>query len=334
MRLLSGVTAGRPFRTSLIGDESLSRRPMERVAEPLRLMGAGVVTTDGHAPVTIHGGDLVGVSYQAPVPSAQVKGAVLLAGLSADDETSFTEPVVTRDHTERVLAWLGAPVSIENATVHVRRFQHGGLRGSVPGDPSSAAFLVAAAALTGAELAIVDVGLNPSRTGFLEVLDRMGVRTTVELEREEAGEPVGRLRVAPGAGLVPVTVDATELPFVIDEIPVLALVAAHAPGESRFRGAGELRLKESDRMSAVVDGIRGLGGEAAVEGEDIVVAGGGLPGGSGDASGDHRMAMALTIGALAASGPVEIDGAESIDVSFPGFIPALTSLGARVEAIG
>jgi 3-phosphoshikimate 1-carboxyvinyltransferase len=334
LRLLTGVVAARPFRATLVGDESLMMRPMERVAEPLRRMGADVATTDGHAPVTVDGGRLVGVAHETSVPTAQVKGAVLLAGLNADGETSFREPAATRDHTERALAWLGAPVLVEETTVRVGPFQHRGFEGVVPGDPSSAAFLIAAAALTGSGLTIDDVGINPSRLHFLDVLERMGVRTSFEFERDEVGEPVGRIRVGEGADLTAVTVDVSELPLVIDEIPVLAFVAAHARGESRFLGAGELRVKESNRLGAVVEGIRRLGGGAADEQDDLVVSGGGLTGGAADAAGDHRMAMALAVGGLAATGPVVVEGIEVADVSFPGFVPVLAALGARVETTG
>jgi 3-phosphoshikimate 1-carboxyvinyltransferase len=260
-----------------------------------------------------------------------VKGAVLLAGLAADGETTLVEPAATRDHTERALGVLGAPVRISEREVTIERFQHLGFAGEVPGDVSSGAFLLAAAVLTGRELSILDVGLNPSRTGFLEVLSRMGVRPRVEIGREELGEPVGALHVEPCPGLRGTVVSEEELPLVIDEVPVLAILAAHAVGETRFLGAGELRLKESDRLGGLVEAVRRLGGEAATEGQDLVVAGGGLRGGVVSSRGDHRLAMALAVAALAARGSVEIEGMESADVSFPGFLPLLGSLGARVS---
>jgi 3-phosphoshikimate 1-carboxyvinyltransferase len=335
MRLLCGVLAGAPFKSVLTGDRSLSSRPMERVAEPLRYMGASIDTTDAHAPITVEGGSLLGIGYETPVPSAQVKGAVLLAGTAAEGDTFFAEPVPTRDHTERALTYLGAPVtlSVDGTTVGVSRFQHGGFRGSVPGDPSSAAFLVAGAALTGAELTICDVGLNPSRLRFLEVMGRMGVRTQTRVLGEEVGEPVGELRVEPSGQILPVRVEADELPLVIDEVAVLGLLAAHARAESRFVGAGELRNKESDRLSGVVRGILDLGGHAAVEEDDLVVAGGGLAGGSAKAGGDHRIAMALAIAALAAAAPSEVEGMECAEVSFPGFVRLMAALGAKIEVI-
>jgi 3-phosphoshikimate 1-carboxyvinyltransferase len=333
MRLLAGTLAAAPFRSVLTGDDSLLQRPMERVAEPLRAMGAGVQTTTGRPPVTIRGGGLHGVTYRMPVPTAQVKSAILLAGLDADGETTVEEPAPTRDHTERAIRALGGQVQVDGSRITVSRFQHEGFRGTAPGDPSSAAFLVAAAALTGSELTIRDVGLNPSRLHHLEVLERMGVRTQTRIERVEVGEPVGDLWVAPCQGIRSVRVDEAELPLVIDEVPVLALLASHAGGDTWFLGARELRVKESDRLTGIADGILALGGHAGAEGEDLVVAGGGLEGGSGNAGGDHRMAMAFVVAALAARTPVEIDGVEAADVSFPGFLDTLRRIGATIEVV-
>jgi 3-phosphoshikimate 1-carboxyvinyltransferase len=333
MRLLAGTLAAAPFGSVLTGDASLSSRPMERVAAPLRQMGARVRTTDGHAPVEILGGPLTGISYVVPVPTAQVKGAVLLAGIAAEGETSVTEPAATRDHTERALAALGAPVSVEGGTITLRGgYQHDGFSASVPGDVSSAGFLVAAAAVTGSEMLVRGVGLNPSRVHFLGILERMGVRVEARPLGEALGEPVGDLWVAPDAELRGVVVEASELPLVIDEVPVLASMATHARGETWFVGAAELRGKESDRLAGVADGVRGLGGHAAVEGDDLVVPGLGLRGGVADARGDHRLAMAFAIAALAAEGPCQIEGMEAADVSFPGFVETLRGLGASVEA--
>ncbi len=331
MRLICGVLASCPFETRLVGDESLSARPMDRVAEPLRAMGADVRTSDGRPPVVVRGGPLTGIAHVPSVPSAQVKSAVLLAGLAAAGETSVQEPAPTRDHTERALGHLGAPVAVQGGRVSVRAFQHEGFSASVPGDVSSAAFLVAAAAVTGRALVIRDVGLNPSRTFLLEVLARMGVRTRVEVERSELGEPVGVLEVEPCAGLSGATVTEQELPMLIDEVPVLAMLAAHARGDSWFLGAGELRVKEVDRLRGVVEAIRDLGGGAGVEGDDLVVAGGGLLGGRADSGGDHRMAMALAVASLGAREPVTVEGMEAADVSFPGFVHALRALGAGIE---
>ena len=334
MRLLAGVVASAPFETVLQGDPSLTGRPMERVAQPLRAMGAEVRTTDGHAPVAVRGGSLDGIEHRTTVPSAQVKGAVLLAGVAARGETTVLEPAATRDHTERGLAGLGAPVSFEPGRATVQAFQHGGFSAEVPGDVSSAAFLAAAAALSGKALVIGDVGLNPTRTAFLRVLERMGVSLRTTTEREELGEPVGSLEVEPPGVLVGTTVEADELPLVIDEVPTLALLAAHATDQTRFVGAAELRVKESDRLAATVDALRALGGGAEIVGDDLIVGGGGLGGGVVDAHGDHRMAMAAVVSALAATGPVAIDGVEAVGVSFPGFVPAMRALGARIEVEG
>jgi 3-phosphoshikimate 1-carboxyvinyltransferase len=333
MRLLAGVAAGAPFRSVLIGDASLSTRPMERVAGPLRSMGARVETTDGCAPLTVEGGSLQGISFRSPVPSAQVKGAVLLAGLRAEGETALSENAPTRDHTERALAALGAPIRIGKGEIALHAFQHEGFGARCPGDPSSAAFLVAAAALTGSRITITGVGLNPSRTHFLEIMGRMGIQTQTRVDREELGEPVGDLWVEACDAIRPVRISAHELPLVIDEVPVLALLAVHAPGDTWFLDAGELRHKESDRLEAVAAGIRSLGGHAAAEGDDLVVAGGGLEGGTGHSGGDHRMAMAFAVSALAARVPCEVEGMESADVSFPGFVAVLQQLGATVEVL-
>jgi 3-phosphoshikimate 1-carboxyvinyltransferase len=331
MRLLAGLAAGLPLTVVLAGDDSLSTRPMERVAEPLRTMGARVSTTDGRAPVTVEGGGLRGIIYRSPVPSAQVKSAVLLAGLGAEGVTTVEETVQTRDHTERALLALGAPISTEGTAVRLESFQHEGFEGRVPGDPSSAAFIVAAAALTGSEITIRGVGLNPSRLHFLDVMARMGVRTEVHIHDTSVGEPVGDLWVAGAGGIDAVTVAEDEIPLIIDEIPVLAAMAAHASQDSWFLGVSELRVKESDRLAGVADGLTGLGARAAAEGEDLVVAGGGVRGGWARAGGDHRMAMALVVAALGADGPCEIDGAEAADVSFPGFAGTLAALGAHIR---
>jgi 3-phosphoshikimate 1-carboxyvinyltransferase len=331
MRLLAGLLAPTPFETRLEGDESLSDRPMERVAEPLRAMGAEVRTTEGHAPIVVRGAALRGIEHRTAVPSAQVKSAVLLAGLSADGETTVREPAPTRDHTERALAHLGAPVVFEPGLATVVAFQHGGFTAAVPGDVSSAAFLIAAAIVSGRPLSIQGVGLNPTRTRFLQVLERMGATVRTELEGGELGEPVGVLEVEPPARLVGTTIGPDELPLVIDEVPVLAVVGAHAAGETRFASASELRVKESDRLGGVAGAIRASGGVAHVDGDDLVVGGGGLDGGSVDAHGDHRIAMAAAVSALGARGPVSIEGIEAAEVSFPGFADMLAGLGARIE---
>jgi 3-phosphoshikimate 1-carboxyvinyltransferase len=333
MRLLAGVLASAPFRSTLIGDDSLLARPMLRVADPLSAMGAHIETEDGHPPMVVEGKRLHGITWHTSVPSAQVKGSILLAGAAADGLTTVIEDAPTRDHTERALVTLGAPVQIAPGRVSVARHQHAGFDARVPGDASAAAFVVAAAALSRSEITIGEVGLNPSRLGYLEVMGRMGIPIEARPERHEAGEPVGELSVGRATGLRAVDVDAAELPLIIDEVPVLAALAVCAEGESSFRGAGELRKKESDRLAALEQGIRALGGEATRHGDDLFVSGSGLTGGVADSAGDHRIGMALTVGALGAQGDSEIRGIEVASVSFPGFVDELRALGAGVEAL-
>jgi 3-phosphoshikimate 1-carboxyvinyltransferase len=272
--------------------------------------------------------------FRAEVPSAQVKGAVLLAAAAADGTTTIAEPATTRDHTERLLGHLGATVGISEGRVELTGpFRPGGFAGTVPGDVSSAAFLAAGAALSGGSVEVAAVGVNPSRLRWLEVARRLGVEVERADGGAEAGEPVGTLTVGPPTDLRGTRVPPEELPLVIDEIPVLAALAAHAEGETRFEGAGELRVKESDRLSALVEGLRALGGDAEIEGDTLVVAGGGLRGGTASGAGDHRIAMALAVAALAAGGPSEVDGSEAAEVSYPGFATSLRSLGADVEEV-
>jgi 3-phosphoshikimate 1-carboxyvinyltransferase len=295
-------------------------------------MGAVVDTADGHPPLRIHGSELEGIRFEAEVPSAQVKGSVLFAALAARGATTVVERVATRDHTERSLAALGAPIHWAGPEVALEHpFEHDGFEGRVPGDVSSGAFLVGAAGLTGGTLHLEDVGLNPSRLHVAEVWRRMGLPVQIQVDAEAVGEPLGAMHVPPVDGLRSVRIPADELPLVVDEVPVLAVLAAHASGESRFEGAAELRLKESDRLTGLADGIRDLGGTAAVDGDALVVNGGGLRGGTAEARGDHRIAMALVVGALGAEGPSEIKGIESAAVSFPGFVDTLRSLGANLE---
>jgi len=335
MRLVAGLLASSPFTSVLTGDASLRSRPMERVARPLRAMGADVRTTEGHAPLEVSGGPLRGVRWEPEVPSAQVKGAILLAGAAAEGTTTVVEVAPTRDHTERLLRELGAPIASRGAEIAIEGpFQHAGFRGSVPGDPSSAAFLLCAAAATSGSVRIGDVCVNPTRLRFLDVLGRMGLEVEVEVERDEVGEPVGSIALAGEGALRPVDVPADELPLLVDEVPTLAVLAAFAGGPSRFRGAAELRVKESDRLAALRHGITALGGRADVEGDDLVVHGGGLEGGTSPPTDDHRVAMALTIGALGARSPSRIAGIASASVSFPGFVPLLRSMGAELEVEG
>ena len=329
MRLLTGVMAGQLFTSTLVGDVSLSRRPMRRVIEPLETMGASIESTSGHAPLIIHGRNLQAIDYRPPVPSAQVKSAVLLAGLQVDGQTSITEPAPTRDHTEMAVSAFGGTVERQGATVSVVGGQRlAGQDLSIPGDFSSAAFwLVAAAALPGSRIVVEDVGLNPTRTALIGVLRRFGARVTVDVSGSVAGEPRGTISVeGEHTGRVEITPD--EVPALIDELPAIAALAAHG-GEVTVRGAGELRVKESDRIATIVAGFRSLGIEADETPDGFSIHGRRAPsGGAAHAHDDHRIAMALAIAALAARGPSTIDGAEAVVVSYPGFFETLGQLVA------
>jgi 3-phosphoshikimate 1-carboxyvinyltransferase len=330
MRLLAGVLAGHPFSSTILGDASLSRRPMRRVMTPLEQMGARIESTDGHAPITVHGAQLHAITHQMETPSAQVKSAVLLAGLHADGTTSVAETAATRDHTERALTAFGGHIRIDGLTVAVAGGQRlAGRTLSVPGDFSSAAFwLVAAAALPGSRVEIEDVGLNPTRTGLLDVLRRFGARVDVEIAATDAGEPRGTISVE-GDRTGSVDIAPADVPGLIDELPAIAALAAHG-GEVTVRGAGELRVKESDRISALVAGFRGLGIDADEREDGFVIrglSGSARPsGGTANACGDHRMAMAFAIAALAAEGPSRIDGSGVVAISYPDFFETLERL--------
>lgn len=339
MRLMAGVLAGYPFSTTMIGDASLSRRPMRRVIEPLGRMGARIEATDGHAPLTIHGARLHAITHRPETPSAQVKSAVLLAGLHADGLTSVIEPAATRDHTERALTAFGGTVILNGRTVSVAGGQR--LQGqmlTVPGDFSSAAFwLVGAAALPGSRVEIEDVGLNPTRTSLLDVLRRFGARVEVQLTTTAAGEPRGTILVE-GDRTLRLDIAPEEVPGLIDELPAIAALAAHG-GEVAVRGASELRVKESDRIAALVAGFRGLGIDAEERPDGFIVrgpaSGSARPkGGRADAQGDHRMAMAFAIAALAGEQPSAIDGSEVVGISYPGFFEALGRLVAPLDEPG
>ena len=329
MRLLAGVLAGQSGTFTLTGDESLSMRPMERIAEPLRLMGVDVATTEGHAPLTVTGGEVHGITYELPVASAQVKSAVLLAGLFADEDTTVVEPLPTRDHTESLLEAAGAQVRRRPRSVTVapvERLELGDVE--VPGDFSAAApFLVAGTLLAGSELTLHGLNLNPRRTGLLDVLERMGANVTVFNRRRIAGEPAGDLDVRP-AQLVGADVAAKDVPSLVDELPLFALLAAHAHGDSRLRGAAELRAKETDRIEAVVEGLRRLGAHIRATEDGFVVRGvpARLRGGWMASRGDHRIAMLAAVAGLTSREGVEIKEAGAVAVSFPGFYELLDSL--------
>lgn len=329
IRLLAGIAAGCPFTTVIAGDASVNRRPMDRVVEPLRLMGAEIEGVDDgrRAPLHITGGTLRGIRWEPPIASAQVKSAVLLAGLFADGETVVHEPVPSRAHTEEMLAAFGADVRTGGGEVAVRASRPDPFRFDVPGDPSAAAFwLVGAAIVPRSEVTVPDVYRGQGRDGFLRVLERMGA----DLSVESTGDRRARVRCRAGA-LRGVTVAADEVPGLIDEIPVLAVAAAVAEGPTRFEGVGELRHKESDRLRSVLDGLAALGASGTLDGDALVVAGGARPrGGSIDAGGDHRIAMAFCIGALAAPDGDEtvISGWCSVATSYPGFLDDLAACRA------
>jgi 3-phosphoshikimate 1-carboxyvinyltransferase len=328
MRLLGGVLAAQPFTTTLTGDASLRKRPMRRVIDPLERMGASIVSRDGFPPLEIRGSDLVrGITYETAVPSAQIKSAILLCGLQASGVTTVREAISTRNHTELALRAFGAEVTIEGTSVTLRGGQRlSGGHFVVPGDLSSAAFwLVAAAALPGSDVQIENVGLNPTRTALLDVLRRAGAHVDTAIERETGGEPSGRVRVRFGAPQ-PLVLGPREVPLLIDEIPALAAWAAHG-GDLHVTGAGELRVKESDRISALVRGFQALGADIEEFSDGFHLRGQRrLQGGQADAAGDHRLAMAFVIAALGAREPTTIVAADSVGISYPEFFATLESL--------
>lgn len=329
MRLLAGILAAHPFHSVITGDESLRRRPMRRIIVPLERMGARMASTDGRPPLTIDGAArLAAIDFEPDVPSAQVKSAVLLAGLHADGVTSVLEPLPTRDHTERALHVFGAEVHRDGRRVVVDGGQRlAGRELTVPGDISSAAFwMVAAASLPESEVVITDVGLNPTRTGIVDVLRRMGAAIETS-DSGAAGEPMGTVTVRHGA-LRETAITPEEVPGVIDELPVLAALATHG-GALRVSGAQELRVKESDRISALADGLRRMGADIDEAPDGFHVRGARrLTGGDVDARNDHRLAMAFAVAALGAVGPTTIHDAGAAAVSYPEFFSVLESLRA------
>jgi 3-phosphoshikimate 1-carboxyvinyltransferase len=333
MRLLAGILAGQDGEFTLSGDESLSGRPMERIAEPLRRMGAGAETTDGHAPLVVRGSAaLHGIEFEPEVASAQVKSAVLLAGINAEGATTVLEPVPTRDHTERMLEAAGVNVRRRPGAVTVQAA--GALRleeVTVPGDFSSAApLLVAAALIPGSDITIHDLGVNPRRAGLLDVLERMGARVSVYNRDRVGGEPVASVQVQPGE-LIATEIRAEEVPLLVDELPLVALLASHARGETIVSGARELRVKESDRIEAVTDGLRLLGARVHSREDGWTVTGvpTRLKGGRIESRGDHRIAMLAAVAGLASREGVAIEGAETAAISFPGFYELLESVTRR-----
>ncbi|MFL5846489.1 MAG: 3-phosphoshikimate 1-carboxyvinyltransferase [Solirubrobacteraceae bacterium] len=334
MRLLPGWLAAQPGRSyTLDGDASIRRRPVDRIAEPLGLMGARIEATDGRLPpFTVHGARLQAIDYVLPVASGQVKSCTMLAALTANGATTITEPAPSRDHTERMLARAGVPVSKSGSVLMIGNTDELEIESlDVPSDLSSAAFLIAAGVLVpGSRLLLRDVNVNWTRAGFLRIIERMGaiVLGDVEDPTEEIphDEPLSDLDVAHGP-LIGTTVEAGEVPLAIDELPLVALLGCFAEGETIVRGAGELRLKESDRIAGIVEGLNGLGGDLEATEDGFVVRGtGGLRGGSIESRGDHRLAMVGAIAGLASAEGVEVIGMEAAAVSYPGFVDDIASL--------
>ena len=336
MRLLAGLLAGQAFDSTLIGDESLSKRPMRRVTDPLASMGARIDTQDGLPPLKIHGGNaLQGIEYTLPVASAQVKSALLLAGLYAQGETEVIEPHPTRDYTERMLAAFGWPIDFAPGRARLS----GGHRlkatdVDVPADFSSAAFfLVAASVVPGSQLHLQAVGLNPRRTGLLQALRLMGADIRIENERESGGEPVGDIVVS-HAPLHGVELPEALVPDMIDEFPALFIAAAVASGTTVIRGAAELRVKESDRIATMASGLRTLGAAIEETPDGAIIHGGRLGGGTVESHLDHRIAMSFAVAGLVATDPVRVNDCSHVATSFPGFLELANGCGFALRGTG
>ncbi len=327
IRLMAGVMASRAGIDSILtGDSSLCRRPMKRVADPLNLMGAQV---EGDTPpLKISGRQLRGIDYTSPKASAQIKSCILLAGLNAEGTTAVTEPSLSRDHTERMLEFLGVPVRREGLRVEVERAEWDGAEFSIPSDISSAAFWLAAAALvTGSEVTLTDIGVNPTRAGILEVLEQAGADVSMENEREEMGEPRANLTVRHRSSLRPFVIEGGMVPRLIDEIPVLAVLATQCEGTSVIRDAEEARVKESDRLALVAQGLRAMGADVKERPDGLEITGPTpLKATRIEAELDHRIAMTFAIASLIAEGETQIEGAECIGTSYPAFWEDLRSL--------
>ena len=335
MRLLAGVLAGQAFPSTLIGDTSLQKRPMGRVLNPLCTMGAEITAQEGRAPLHIHGRPLHGIEYALPVASAQVKSAVLLAGLYADGQTCVTEPAPTRDHSERMLQGFGYPVERQAPRACLR--SGGQLHGQslqVPGDISSATFFLLGATIApGSDLTLEGVGINPTRTGVIEILTRMGARIDLTALREVGGEPVAdiRVRYAPLQGIA---IPPRLVPLAIDEFPALFIAAACATGQTVITGAEELRVKESDRIAVMAGGLRALGATIEERADGAIISGSPLLGGRVDSHGDHRIAMAFAMAALVAQDDIEILDCANVATSFPSFPALAQQAGLLLEVAG
>jgi 3-phosphoshikimate 1-carboxyvinyltransferase len=331
IRLLCGILAGRPFHSVLTGDSSITRRPMGRVVDPLRQMGARIDGRDGGrlAPLSIRGGGLRAMRHDLAVASAQVKTALLLAGLQADGTTEITEPALSRDHTERLLPAMGADIEVVHGGVRAKPLGGSGLKPidlAVPGDPSAAAFFVVGACITpGSDLVVEDVCLNPTRIGFVDVLRRMGANVEIDVKEERGGEPVGDIRAAAGP-LRATTMAGDEIPRIIDEIPALAVAAAFAAGVTEVADAAELRVKESDRIGTIEQELSQLGVAVEARPDGLAITGGVPRGGLFKSHGDHRIAMAAAIAANACEGQSTVRGWRAVASSYPGFAADLGSV--------
>ena len=335
IRMLSGILAGQNFTSSIGGDESLSRRPMKRIMTPLEQMGARITATnDEFPPLTIHGSKLKAIHYEPPMASAQVKSCLLLAGLYTEGNTSVTEPAPTRDHTERMLQGFGYPVERNGSTATVK--PGGKLTAAkidIPADISSATFFMVAAAIApGSDITLTHVGINPTRIGVINILTLMGADISLGNEREVGGEPVADIRVK-HAPLKGINIPEDQVPLAIDEFPALLIAAACADGITVLTGAEELRVKETDRIQAMAVGLTTLGIQCEPTDDGIVVHGGQLGGGEVESFHDHRIAMAFTVAALRASGPVTVNNCANVATSFPNFAELAKSVGISLELI-
>lgn len=336
MRLLAGLLAGQSFDVTMTGDVSLSKRPMERVAAPLRLMGAVVETAEGgRPPLTLRGGQqLKAIDYVLPMASAQVKSCVLLAGLYAEGETRTTEPAPTRDHSERMLRGFSYPVSVKGATASIVGGQRlKAVHIDVPGDISSAAFFMVAASISpGADVMLRHVGINPTRIGVINILRLMGADISLANEREVGGEPVADIHVR-YAALKGINIPEDQVPLAIDEFPALFIAAACAEGRTVLTGAEELRVKESDRIQVMADGLIDLGISATPTEDGIIIEGGEMGSATVHSHHDHRIAMSFAIASLRAVGEIHIEGCDSVATSFPNFVELTSSMGMNIEVV-
>jgi 3-phosphoshikimate 1-carboxyvinyltransferase len=335
MRLLSGLLAGQGFDVTMTGDKSLSSRPMKRVTDPLALMGANIDTTEGKPPLTLHKtSHLKGIDYDLPMASAQVKSCLLLAGLYAEGKTSVTEPAPTRDHTERMLQGMGYQVEKQGSTVSV--VGGGKLQATkidVPADISSATFFMVAAAIAPeSDITLEHVGVNPTRIGVINILREMGANITLSNEKVTGGEPVADIRIQ-YAPLKGIQIPEDQVPLAIDEFPALFIAAACAEGQTVLTGAEELRVKESDRIQVMADGLTTLGIDAQPTADGIVINGGVIGSGEVDSHSDHRIAMSFAIAGLQAGGSIQINDCANVATSFPGFVELANKVGLQVDEI-